>query len=50
MPPKNFVDPRATIAAAAEPKQRKPQKPKQKPDDMSSAEWDMDVHRSRAET
>ncbi|KAM0919504.1 hypothetical protein ACQ4PT_008203 [Festuca glaucescens] len=50
MTPKKFVGPCATIATAAEPKQCKPRKPKQKPDDMSNAEWDRDVHRRRAET
>ncbi|KAM0821549.1 hypothetical protein ACQ4PT_072121 [Festuca glaucescens] len=50
MLPKKFVGPRATVATTAEPKQRKPHKPKQKPDDMSNAEWDRDIHRMRAET
>jgi hypothetical protein len=50
MPPKKFVGPRATIATAAEAKQRKARKPKQKPDDMSNVERDMDIHRRRAET
>jgi hypothetical protein len=50
MPSKKFVSPRATIATAAEAKQRKARKPKQKPDDMSNVERDMDIHRRRAET
>jgi hypothetical protein len=48
-PAKKFVRPRTTVAAA-EPKQRKPRKPKQKADDMSNAKWDRDVHRRRTET
>jgi hypothetical protein len=44
MLPKKFVGPHATITATAEPKQRKPWKPKQKPDATGNAEWDRDIH------
>ena len=51
MPPKKFTGPRAADAAdpAVEPKLRKPRAAKQKPADMSNAEWDRDCHRRRAE-
>jgi hypothetical protein len=50
MVPKKFVGPRATITVATERNKRKPRKQKQKTDDMRNAEWNMDVHRRRAET